>query len=158
MPQSQEGFESWVVLNSAYLSGDDLRIYDIKEIKPLAVHQWSQSWSNTCGISKPIESQECPSWLAAHWEPHSPSASSRISNSNVISPPPFPVVSVIDVFLQHSGLGDLILHNLWSRLAFPQKKTHVKLFLECQQLRSYSAGSFVWMGLPENQKIHTIML
>lgn len=69
--------------------------------------------------------------------------------------PHFPGVSVIDVFFQCSGLGDLMLDNLWSRLALPQMKTHLKLLLECQPPRSYSARSFVWMAPPENQKIHT---
>lgn len=97
-----------------------------------------------------------------HGVPHSPSASSRnfkqisieIQTSNVV-----PLTSQLSVllmyFFQCSGLGDLMLDNLWSRLALPQRKTHLKLLLECQQPRSCSAGSFVWMGPPENQKIHT---
>lgn len=70
----------------------------------------------------------------------------------------FPVVSVIDVFCQCSGLGELILDNLWGRSALPQMKTHLKSLLGCQKPRSYSAGSFVWIGPPENQKIHTKVL
>lgn len=41
----------------------------------------------------------------------------EFQNINVV--PPFPAVSVIDVFFQCSGLGDLMLDNLWSRLALP---------------------------------------
>lgn len=46
-------------------------------------------------------------------------------NINVV--PPFPVVSVIDVFFQCSGLGDGMLDNLWSRLALPQKENSLEV-------------------------------